>query len=247
MNRPQKPSKNTARSFFDHLDELRVRLMKSIAAFVIAVFVFYPFSRDVLHLLVKPVGQLMFTSPSDAFMAHITLSLWGGLFLAFPVILYQVWQFVSSGLIEKEQRYILIFGPFSLILFLIGGLFAYFVVIPISLKFLLSFSSEAIVPMIEIKNYISFVGSFILCFGVIFELPLIIMFLTKIGIATPAFLVQKRRHAIILMLIVSAVLTPPDVISQLLMALPLIVLYEISIWVSKCTYQEGKYFNLHVF
>ncbi len=207
--------------------------MKSIAAFVIAAFAFYPFSRDVLRLLVKPVGQLMFTSPSDAFMAHITLSLWGGLFLAFPVILYQVWQFVSSGLVEKEHRYILIFGPFSLILFLIGGLFAYFVVIPISLKFLLSFSSDSIVPMIEIKNYISFVGSFILCFGVIFELPLIIMFLTKIGIATPEFLVQKRRHAIILMLIVSAILTPPDVISQLLMAVPLIVLYEISIITSR--------------
>ena len=240
MNRPQKSSGNTALSFFDHLDELRARFIKSFVSFLAAVFVFYPFASHVLRILSKPVGKLIFTSPADAFMAHITLSLWGGLFLAFPVILYQIWQFVSAGLTEKERRYILFLGPFSMVLFLAGGLFAYFVIIPISLKFLLTFSSDSIVPMIEIKNYISFAGTFILSFGVVFELPLILMFLTKIGVATPAFLIQKRRHAIIILLIISAILTPPDVISQLLMAAPLIILYEISIIVSMLTSRNNK-------
>lgn len=237
MNRLSSNKENLALSFFDHLDELRARFIKSILSFLAATCVFYVFAKDILHILVKPIGKLIFTSPSDAFMAHVTLSLWGGLFLSFPVILYQIWQFVSSGLMPKERHYIFIFGPFSLFLFIVGALFAYFVMIPISLKFLLAFSSEWIVPMIEIKNYISFVGTLILSFGVVFEMPLILMFLTKIGIATPAFLSQKRRHAIILILIVSAILTPPDVISQILMALPLIVLYEISILVSKLTYR----------
>ena len=238
MSRLPEAKDNTVSSFFDHLDELRARFIKSILAFFVAACSSYAFAGHFLGILARPVGKLIFTSPADAFMAQVTLSLWAGLFLAFPVILYQIWQFVCVGLTEKERRYVLVFGPLSFILFFSGAAFGYFAMIPISLKFLLGFSSDFIVPMIEIKNYISFVGTFVLAFGIVFELPLILMFLTKIGIATPAFLAQKRRHAIILILIVSAILTPPDVISQILMALPLMVLYEISIWLSRLTYRE---------
>ena len=225
-------------SFFDHFDELRSRLIKSIIAVLIASCFFYSVIDKVFAILVKPVGKLVFTSPGEAFIARVMLAFFGGLFLALPVILYQIWEFVAAGLKEREAKFVKVFAPCSLLLFVAGGLFAYFVTIPISIRFLLSFSTDTIVPMITIKSYISFFGTMLLAFGVVFELPLILMFLTKIGITTPAFLVQKRRYAIVIILIVSALVTPPDFITQLIMAVPLVILYEIGIVVSKLTYRK---------
>lgn len=224
-------------SFFDHLEELRSRLIKSVLAVLAAAFLFYAVADEVFAFLVKPVGRLVFTAPGEAFIARMTLALFGGLFLAFPVVVYQIWRFVAAGLKENEIRYVRFFAPCSFVLFVVGGLFAYFIAIPICIRFLLSFSTDVIVPMITIKSYISFVGTMLLAFGVVFELPLILMFLTKIGVATPAFLIQKRRHAIVIILIVSAFITPPDVITQLIMAVPLIVLYEAGVIAAKLTYR----------
>lgn len=224
-------------SFFDHVEELQSRLIKSIAAIFVASCVFYIFIDEVFMVLVRPVGQLVFIAPGEAFVARVMLTLFGGFFLALPVVLYQGWQFVAVGLKEYEVHAIKYFAPCSFFLFVLGALFAYFVTIPISIRFLLSFSSEFIVPMITVKNYISFVGTMILAFGVVFELPLILVFLTKIGIATPAFLIQKRKYAIVIILIVSAFFTPPDFITQLIMAVPLIILYEVGIIASKLTYR----------
>lgn len=222
-------------SFWEHLEELRGRLVKSILAIVIGAFIFYLFVDRILAILILPVGKVIFTSPVDAFLARLYLTLWGGFLLALPVVLYQIWQFAALALTPKEHRYILFWAPLSFLLFIFGALFAYFVMIPISLKFLLGFAGDSIVPMIEIKNYISFVGTMVLAFGVVFELPLVLLFLTKIGIATPAFLIQKRRHAIVIILIISAILTPPDVFTQIIMAAPLLVLYEIGICVCRWT------------
>jgi len=224
--------------FFDHIEELQNRLIKSIGAIVVASCFFYIFIDEVFMVLVKPVGQLVFTAPGEAFVARVMLTLFGGFFLALPVVLYQAWQFVATGLKEYEIHYIKFFAPCSFFLFAMGGLFAYFITIPISIRFLLSFSSDSIVPMITVKNYISFVGTMILAFGVVFELPLVLMFLTKIGIATPAFLIQKRKYAIVIILIVSALITPPDFVTQIIMAVPLIILYEVGIIASKLTYER---------
>ena len=224
--------------FFDHVEELQSRLIKSIIAIVIASSLFYIVIDEVFMAVVKPVGQLVFVAPGEAFVARVMLTLFGGFFLALPVVLYQAWQFVATGLKDYEVRYIKFFAPCSFFLFMIGGLFAYFITIPISIRFLLSFSSDAIVPMITVKNYISFVGTMILAFGVVFELPLILMFLAKIGIATPAFLMQKRKYAVIIILIVSALITPPDFITQIIMAVPLILLYEVGILAAKVTYSK---------
>jgi sec-independent protein translocase protein TatC len=226
-------------SFLDHLDELRSRLIKSFVAVIVAACFFYSFIDSILTVLIRPVGRVVFTSPSDAFVARVTLAVCGGIVLAVPVILYQIWMFVSEGLKEREKRYVYFFGPCSLILFILGALFAYFVMIPVSIKFLLSFSTESIVPMITLQNYISFVGMLILAFGVVFELPLVLMFLTKIGVVTPLFLSEKRRHAVVLILIVSAVLTPPDAVTQLIMAGPLTVLYELGILISRLVYKKN--------
>ncbi len=230
--------KDNELGFVGHLDELRGRLVKIVIAVIIAACIFYAFIDSVFIAIIQPVGKLVFTSPADAFIARLTLTIFGGLFLALPVTLYQIWQFVAAGLRKEERRYIIFFAPFSFFLFLMGGLFAYYITVPVALRFLLSFSSDVIVPMITIKNYISFLGTLILAFGVVFELPLVLMFLTKIGIATPDFFANKRRYAIVLILIVSAIITPPDVITQLMLSGPLIVLYEIGIIASRFTYRK---------
>ncbi len=222
-------------SFVGHLEELRSRLIKSLLAVLVAACFFYAFIDKILVVLIQPVGKVVFTSPTDAFVARVTLTLYGGVLLALPVIIYQVWRFVAAGLKDNERKYIFLLAPFSLLFFLVGGLFAYFIMIPVSLRFLLSFSSDFIVPMITIKNYISFVGMMILAFGVVFELPLVLVFLTKIGIVTPQFLAEKRRHAIVFILIVSALLTPPDAVTQIIMSVPLVVLYEIGIMACRLT------------
>lgn len=219
--------------FWGHLDELRSRLIKSAFAVAVAACLFYSFVDEVLAFLIRPVGKVIFTSPADAFVARFMLTIWGGIIIALPVIIYQIWQFVSVALKDNEKKYVRFFAPFSFLLFVVGSLFGYWVMIPMGMKFLLSFSTDYIVPMITIQNYISFVTTLVLAFGMAFQLPLILMFLAKIGIVTPAFLIQKRKHAIILILIASALITPPDAVSQIIMALPLLVLYELGIIVSK--------------
>lgn len=228
-------------SFLDHLEELRARLIKCLGAIALAAMVVYPFIDTILKFVSRPVGKLVFTYPSDAFVARLQLTFLGGIFLSFPVVVYQIWRFVGIALTEEERKWAVLFGPVSLILFFLGGLFAYFVVAPFSLQFLLNFSSDVMVPMITVNNYISYIGSLILGCALTFELPVVLLFLTKIGIATPAFLIQKRSYALVGFLIVSAVLTPPDVISMLLMAAPLIILYEIGILFSKMAFKKISY------
>lgn len=225
-------------SFLGHLDELRSRLIKIALAVILAACLFYPAVDQVLAFLIRPVGRVIFTSVADAFVARFMLTLWGGVILALPVIVYQFWEFVSAGLKEHEKKYVRFFAPFSFLLFVLGAVFGYAVMIPVGMRFLLSFSTDFIVPMITLPNYISFVTTLVLAFGAAFELPLILLFLAKVGVVTPAFLVQKRRHAIVLILIVSAIITPPDAVSQMIMALPLVILYELGIIVARVVYRE---------
>lgn len=221
-------------SFWGHLDELRLRLFKSFIAVVIAACLFYPFVDRFLAFLIKPVGKVVFTSPADAFVVRLMLLICAGVVLALPVVVYQLWQFVAAGLKEDERKYIRFFAPASFVLFIAGSVFGYWVIIPVGMKFFLSFSTESIVPMITLPNYISFIVTLVLAFGLCFQLPLALMFLARVGIVTPAFLVQKRKHAVVLILIASAVLTPsPDAVSQILMAGPLLILYELGVIASK--------------
>ncbi len=220
-------------SFFDHLTELRSRFLQCLLGFVLGSCIFYSFIDAVLDFILKPVGTVIFTSPSDAFVARMTLTLIGGFFLSLPLIIYHIWKFIALGLREKEIRYVVIYGPLSLFCFILGAVFSYFVLLPTSLKFLLGFATKNVLPMITVEKYISFVGTMVVAGGVTFELPLIIAFLARIGIATPEFLRQKRRYAIVIIFIVSAIITPPDAASQLIMAVPLLVLYEAGIIMAK--------------
>lgn len=217
----------------EHLEELRRRIIVCLVFIGISSIVVYLNTERLMGLLVKPVGKLVFISPVEVFIAYLKLSVWGGVFLSLPVILYQVWKFISIGLKAQEKNFVLLYTLISFFLVIISWIFAYGLVIPVSLKFLLGFGGPNIFPMISVGKYISFVGMFLLVFAVVFQTPLIILFLTKFRLVTPQFLARKRKHFILVIFIVSGLLTPPDVFTQLMVSLPMIILYELSIWLSK--------------
>lgn len=239
--------------FLDHLEELRWRLIKSIVAVLVFGIAVYFFSDKVLALLLRPYNEavsslsngegrkLIFLTPTGGFMVHLKLSIFAGLILAIPVVFYQLWQFVVPGLLEKERRYVPIVVLFSTVCFLLGALFCYFFVLPYGLNFLLGYETVDLVATISINEYLEFISMLILVFGVVFELPILSFFLTRIGFLTPAFMRHYRRHSIVVMFILAAVLTPTtDVFSQLLLAGPLVILYEISILVSKLALKKSQ-------
>ncbi|MFQ5602884.1 MAG: twin-arginine translocase subunit TatC [bacterium] len=238
--------------FLEHLEELRWRLIKSIVAIIVFAIGVYFFSDKILGILIDPyndamatlnktnVQKLIFLTPTGGFMIHVKLSVFSGIFFALPVIFYQIWQFVVPGLMNKEKRYVPVVVFFSTFCFVVGALFCYFVVVRYGLRFLLGFETSDLMATISINEYLQFITMLILVFGVIFELPILAYFLTKVGFLTPAFMRQYRRHGIVIMVILSAVITPPDIFTQILLAGPLILLYEISILVSKLAYSEPE-------
>lgn len=225
---------------FEHLEELRARVIQSLVFFIIACFFVYPYAGFVLGCVIKPIGVVVFTSPAEGLLAHINITLYLAFFISLPFFLFEAWQFVGAGLKPRERRYGILFLFLSCGLFITGAVFAYFLVVPMVLKFLLGFSSNRLMPMIAVGPYVSFAGTIALVFGLSFELPLLIVFLTKAGIVTPQFLSEKRKYAIVLIFIISAILTPPDCLSQILMAVPLVVLYEIGAVLSKLASGQGK-------
>lgn len=228
-------------SLLEHLDELRKRIIISLL-FVLAASIFsYFFAKDILFFLAGPIGDLIFISPQEAFLSYVKVSLLCGLILSSPFVLFQAWQFIGEGLNQKEIKNVLWFTPLSFFFFIIGAAFGFFVIVPIGLKFLLGFATDFMIPMITVSRYISFIGMLTLSFGIVFELPVAAIFLTKIGIVTPTFLSSKRRYAVVLIFIVAALLTPPDIITQCLMAIPLLLLYELSIVFSRLAYKNSSY------
>ena len=223
--------------FLVHFNELRSRVLKSLGVFIVAVCVCFNYADRVLGWLVKPAGHLVFTSPSGGFSAVMTVTMVMAFLISAPVILYQAWAFVAAALNARERKFIFVFAPLSLLFFCLGVAFAFFVAVPLAYKFLMGFTSDYLTPMITVDSYLAFVGNMVVAFGVTFELPLAMAFLARIGIATPEFLRQKRRHAIMIILIVAAVATPPDIASQLLLAVPLMALYEVGIVLVRMAYK----------
>lgn len=219
----------------EHLDELRRCILISLAAVLIgACAAFWKIKAILKFLMLPPVDHLVFFSPTEAFMAYFKLAFFVGLIFASPIVLYQLWAFVSAGLKDNERRITLTFFPFSVLLFLGGAAFGFFIAIPWALKFLINFAGPDVSAVISISNYLSFITIFIFIFGLVFELPVAVLILSKLGLVTPAFLSSNRKWAILIIFIIAAVLTPtPDAFTQCLMAAPLIILYEVSIWVSK--------------
>jgi sec-independent protein translocase protein TatC len=217
----------------EHLGELRKRLTYSLVAVTIGGFVCYSVVDRVIRDLAKPIGKLYFIGPVEAFWCRIKIAFFLGLLVSLPIVLFQIWSFIQHGLLPKEKRFILSLTVVSFLLFSAGAAFCYFLVIPTGVKFLLAYGSDTLVPMITISKYLSFVTTLIISFGLVFELPVAIGFLTKIGIFNSRMLREQWRFAVVIIFIAAAALTPgPDIFSQMIMAVPLLVLYGASILVA---------------
>ena len=223
-------------SFIDHLEELRSRIIRCLVALVIAAGAAYAVEPYVLKFLIDTIfggsgDSLALLAPIEGFVVKLKLSLIMGLIVASPMIFWQFWGFVSPGLYAREKRVILPMVIVSTLSFLVGAMFAFYV-LPIATKFFQSFAMDGIQNSWSLTKFVDFVGRLILAFGIVFELPLVIYFLSRLGLVTPKFLWQKMRYAIVIILAVAAIITPPDVFTQVVLAIPLIVLYMFSILLS---------------
>ncbi|SDW95539.1 Sec-independent protein translocase TatC [Lutibacter oricola] len=255
-------------SFLDHVEELRWHLIRStlavfafgIIAFIMKGFIFNTIlfapknANFITYRVFCKVSQFFGTdglciddmpftfqslAMAEQFSVHIWTSITVGFVLAFPFIIWEVWKFISPGLYEKEKKGARSFIIISSFLFFIGVLFGYYIVTPLSVNFLGNYSiSDMVERNIKIGSYIALVRSSILASGLIFELPIIIYFLTKMGLITPNFLKIYRKHALVLVLVLSAIITPPDIISQVIVAIPILILYEVSIYISKAVLKK---------
>jgi len=238
---------NEKQPFLAHLEELRNRLIVCAIAIGIGFVISYIFSKQLFSFLILPLTEvlpadshLIFTNLPEMFIAYIKVALIAGIILAIPVIFYELWMFLAPALYRREKGYLIPFVLFSSILFLVGSLFGYFVVFPYGFKFFIGFATEDIQALPSVKQYFSFTIRLLLAFGVVFELPVVVFFMTKIGLITPDSMKRFRKFAILSSFILSAILTPPDVATQIMMALPIIILYEVSILISKGIYRKKK-------
>ena len=242
--------------FTEHLSELRKRIIISLVALLIGFLITFSFSEDIFKALTFPLRyeigftmkypfillvpskihhpSLVFLAPAEAFWMHLKVSFVAGLILTLPVILHQLWKFISPGLLAKEKKYVVPFVGSATILFFIGAVFCFLFVLPFAMSFLLTYKTGSLTPMLSVGSYVDFCLKFILAFGAVFELPIVIVFLARVGIVTPKALAKNRKYAVLAAFIIAAILTPtPDAFNQTLMAVPMIVLYEAGVLVSR--------------
>jgi len=235
--------------FLDHLEELRWRLIWSLlAVMVCAVAGYFLVTRmDVLGLLIEPIkpflhgSKLKYLSPTEPFFITLKLAVSVGFVLASPIVIYQVWAFLSPALLPSEKRVIVPALYLGLVLFALGVVMSYKIVLPMTLNFTMGFQTESLEQSIVIGEYLGFVTRLLLAFGGVFELPVIILILSAMGLVTPEFLAGKRRHAVVIITVLASVLTPGDVITlTLMMMVPLILLYELSIFLSRLVVRRKR-------
>jgi sec-independent protein translocase protein TatC len=228
-------------SLTEHLVELRIRITRSLIALGIGFGGCYYYKDWIFDIVTRPLTQalpknsyLIYTGLTDAFFTYMKVAFFASLIITSPFILYQIWKFIAPGLLPKERKYVVPFVFSSTFLFISGVSFGYFIALPPAFKFFVSFNNQYLQAMLSFKDYLSLFVTFLLGFGLSFELPVFIFFLTKLGIVNAKMLSKQRRYAILVIFVVAAVLTPsPDALSQVLMAIPLMFLYEVSIFVSK--------------
>jgi sec-independent protein translocase protein TatC len=223
----------------EHLDELRKRLMRSLIAAFIGMLACYAFAERLFDWLMLPLfralpekSTMIYTAPHEAFFTYIKVAFVAGIFLTSPYIFYQLWLFVKPGLYANERKLIYPISFFSALLFVIGAVFGYSIIFPYAYKFFMGFSDLYISPMITMREGFSFALRLLLAFGIVFELPLVIFFLARLGLVTSKGLRKKRKYALLVAFMISAMLTPPDVFTQAFMAGPLVILYEVGVWIA---------------
>ncbi len=237
-NPPEAPVEKSM-TLMEHLSELRTRLVRSFIAIGLAFVVCYTFAEPLFAELCKPLvaalpegSKLIFTALPEAFFVYVKVGFVAALFAVSPYIFYQIWEFISPGLYEEEKKYMIPMALISAIFFYSGAAFCFFVVFPYAFTFFVGFASEQIAAMPSLNEYLAFALKLLLAFGLIFEMPLFTFFLARMGVLTATMMRKARRYAILCIFILAAILTPPDVISQVLMAVPMMILYEGSIGVA---------------
>jgi sec-independent protein translocase protein TatC len=245
------PEQEVTMSFWSHLSELRKRLVISSIAIAIGFVICFNFSEDILGLLLLPMNstmtfhmsfpflqfvpnkaaqELYFTTLTEPIMSHLKIGFIAGAMLVIPIILLQVWKFISPGLLPRERKYAGQFVFFSTIFFILGVLFCFFLLLPFAVPFLVSYKTEHLKPIIKIGDYIDFTLKFMLASGAVFELPLVMIVLGRIGIIKTESLTKFRKYAFLISFIIGGLVTPtPDVFNMTLMSLPIYVLYELGI------------------
>ena len=224
--------------FTEHLGELRDRLVRSFIAVGIGFACAYFFKEQLFDFLIAPLvnamgesgnAKMIFTGLPEAFFTYLKVSLLAGIMAASPVLFYEFWMFISPGLYRTEKKYLMPIVILSVFFFLLGSSFGYFVVFPYGFAFFLGFATENIQAMPSMKEYLGFASKMLLAFGLVFELPLVLTFMARMGLVTVDFLKKNRKYALLIFFVGAALITPPDVVTQIMMAVPLMLLYEISI------------------
>jgi len=228
---PERTRRSGDMPVFEHLEELRWRLIKALAAVAAGWALAFAFHQPILDWLIRPAGSthFVFTAPAEMFVATLKVSFFAGLYVALPVVIYQLVAFVNPGLMPDERRWIvpITFGAF--LLFTLGAAFSYFALLPAGLKFLIGFAPADIAPMLSVGTYLSFAAALLFAAGFVFQLPLVLLALALVGLITSGTLTRLRRVAWVLALALGAILTPSgDIFSQLMLAGALVVLYELS-------------------
>lgn len=235
----QEEEEGRSMGLLDHLNELRARLVRVVIWVAIGFGICWAFVDPLFNVLVHPLMQVLpegthaqYTTLPEAFFTRMYVAFVAGFFLASPAIFYQIWAFVAPGLYDEEKRYILPIAFLSACFFIAGGAFCYFIVFPFAFDFFISYSTPEIVITPKISDYLSFVLKLLFAFGIIFEMPIFTLFLSRMGLVTAGMMRKAWRYAVVVIFILAAILTPPDVVSQLLMACPMLLLYELSIGVA---------------
>ncbi|KPK71510.1 hypothetical protein AMJ71_00165 [candidate division TA06 bacterium SM1_40] len=217
----------------DHLEELRWRIIVCLISVAVFAIVGWFLSPYLIRILARPVGALYFFTVTGAFLARLKVAIAVGVAASTPVILYQAWAFVVPALSKRERGYALPAVVSATLLFVVGVGFALFGILPLAVRFFLRFGAESLEELISVDRYLSFVLQLSIGFGVVFELPVIVLFLSKLGIVTADGLREKRRAAVVAIALMAAMLTPPDVVTMAALGIPLLILYEVSIWVAR--------------
>ena len=219
-------------SLVEHLEELRERLIKSLIAVSIGSAICYFFIEEIMHYITLPAGKLYYMYPAEAFFTYLKVSIFAGFLLTMPYVFYQIWKFVLPALTLQERTIIGLVVPASVVLFMTGLAFSFFLIMPLALKFFLGFGSQELQPMLSLNRYFDFAIAFILPFGLVFELPLALIVMANLGIIGSDYLKKKRRMVIFMSFVVGAVISPtPDMFTQSMIAIPMILLYEISLFI----------------
>ncbi len=223
-------------TFLEHIAEFRRRLIRSVIAVSVTTAISFIFAKQIFYIIILPAAgiNLIYIEMTEMIGTYMKVCLSSGIILAMPYLVYQLIMFISPALTHQEKKRVYLILPWVALMFIGGITFAYFILVPPAMKFLITFGSDIAAPQIKIGNYISIVSRLLLAIGLVFEMPVITTFLARLGVITPKWLADKRRPAIIFAFILAAIITPTfDPVNQTLVAAPLIVLYEISIWLAK--------------